>query len=130
MSPVASQDPTKQAIWEIESTNPEMVDPLEKSLRQVVDPEIGLNVVELGLVRNVKLENEDKAKVTMIMTTPFCPYAPALLEMTRSKAAEALQRETTIEMGAELWDLSYMEAGAGADWGIFWEPKDFFQRRR
>ena len=119
MSPIASQDPAKQAIWEIESTNPELIGPLEKSLREVVDPEIGLNVVELGLVRNVKLENEDKAKVTMIMTTPFCPYAPALLEMTRSKAAEALQRETTIEMGAELWDLSYMEAGAGADWGIF-----------
>ena len=91
MSPVASQDPTKQAIWEIESTNPDLVEPVEKALRQVVDPEIGLNVVELGLVRNVKLENEDKAQVTMIMTTPFCPYAPALLEMTRTKAAEALK---------------------------------------
>ena len=119
MSPVASQDPTKQAIWEIESTNPDLVEPVEKALRQVVDPEIGLNVVELGLVRNVKLENEDKAQVTMIMTTPFCPYAPALLDMTRTKAAEALKRDTTIQMGTEMWDLSYMEEGTGADWGIF-----------
>jgi hypothetical protein len=39
--------------------------------------------------------------------------------MTRQKAAEALKRDTTIQMGAELWDLSYMEQGAGADWGIF-----------
>lgn len=118
MSPVASQDPTKQAIWEIESTNPELVEPVEKALREVVDPEIGLNVVELGLVRNVQLE-DGKAKVTMIMTTPFCPYAPALLEMTRTKAAEALKRDTEIEMGAEMWDLSYMEQGAGAEWGLF-----------
>lgn len=119
MSPVASQDPTKQAIWEIESTNPDMVEPLEQNLRLVVDPEIGLNVIELGLVRNVKLESDEKAMVTMIMTTPFCPYAPALLEMTRQKAAEALKKETAIQMGTEMWDLSYMEEGAGADWGIF-----------
>jgi len=120
MSPVASQDPTKQAIWEIESTHPTLTEPVETSLRQVVDPEIGLNVIELGLVRNVQLdEKENKAMVTMIMTTPFCPYAPALLEMTRQKASEALKHETTIQMGTEMWDLSYMEEGAGADWGIF-----------
>lgn len=120
MSPVVSQDPTKQAIWELESTHPNLTEPVEAALRQVVDPEIGLNVLELGLVRNVQIDpNENKAMVTMIMTTPFCPYAPALLEMTRQKAAEALQRETTIQMGTEMWDLSYMEEGAGADWGIF-----------
>lgn len=119
MSPAVAQDPSKQALWEIESTNPELVESVEKALREVVDPEIGLNVVELGLVRNVKVEEEDKAHITMIMTTPFCPYAPALLEMTRTKAAEALERDTTIAMGTELWDLSYMEEGAGAEWGLF-----------
>lgn len=118
MSPVASQDPAKQAIWEIESTNPDLVPALETALREVVDPEIGLNVIELGLVRNVALES-DKAKITMIMTTPFCPYAPALLEMTRKKAADALNREATIMMGTEMWDLTYMEEGAGAEWGLF-----------
>jgi metal-sulfur cluster biosynthetic enzyme len=119
MSPAVAQDPSKQALWEIESTHPDLVEPVEKALREVVDPEIGLNVVELGLVRNVKLEEEDKAHVTMIMTTPFCPYAPALLEMTRTKAAEALEKETTIAMGTEMWDLSFIEEGAGADWGLF-----------
>lgn len=120
MSPVVSQDPAKQAIWEIESTNPELIEPVEAALRQVVDPEIGLNVLELGLVRNIQIDpSQNKALITMIMTTPFCPYAPALLEMTRQKAAEALKRETTMQMGTEMWDLSYMEEGAGADWGIF-----------
>jgi metal-sulfur cluster biosynthetic enzyme len=119
MSPAVAQDPSKQAIWELESTHPDLVEPVEAALREVVDPEIGLNVVELGLVRNVKMEDEDKAHVTMIMTTPFCPYAPALLEMTKTKAAEALGKETSIAMGTELWDLTYMEEGAGADWGLF-----------
>ena len=119
MSPPTAQDPSKQAVWEIESTNPDLAGKVETSLREVIDPEIGLNVVELGLVRNVKLEEENKAHVTMIMTTPFCPYAPALLEMTRTKAEEALDKKTTIAMGTELWDLSFMEEGAGADWGLF-----------
>jgi metal-sulfur cluster biosynthetic enzyme len=107
-----------QVIWQMESTHPNMVDSLKESLRQVVDPEIGLNIIELGLVRDVALE-DDKAELTMILTTPFCPYGPAMLEMTRKKAEEALERPTTIEMGSEMWDLSYMEEGAGADWGLF-----------
>ena len=117
--PAVSQDPTKQAIWEVESTHPDKTEILDTKLREVIDPEIGLNIIELGLVRNVRVEEDDSAHVTMIMTTPFCPYAPALLEMTKSKTAEALERETSILMGTELWDLSYMEEGAGADWGIF-----------
>ncbi|MDH3944703.1 MAG: iron-sulfur cluster assembly protein, partial [Anaerolineae bacterium] len=91
MSPATAQDPSKQAIWEVESTHPNLVEGVEKALREVIDPEIGLNIVELGLVRNVAIDAEvDKANVTMIMTTPFCPYAPALLEMARTKTEEAL----------------------------------------
>ncbi|MCZ7671967.1 MAG: iron-sulfur cluster assembly protein [Chloroflexi bacterium] len=51
-------------------------DELLESLRSVIDPEIGLNVVELGLIREVNLDEEaDFAKITMILTTPFCPMA-------------------------------------------------------
>jgi metal-sulfur cluster biosynthetic enzyme len=104
--------------WVIESTNPELVEPLREALREVVDPEIGLNIIELGLVRDVALE-DDEAKLKMILTTPFCPYGPAMLEMTRQKAEGALGKPTTIEMGMEMWDFSYMEEGAGADWGLY-----------
>ena len=84
----------------------------------MLDPEIGLNVIELGLVRDVSIQT-DSAEVIMMMTTPFCPYAPALLEMTRSRAEEALHLPTTIEMSMEPWDPSFMEEGAGAAWGFF-----------
>jgi len=56
---------------------------LREALREVVDPEIGMNIIELGLIRNMELSDE-KVHITMIMTTPFCPYAPQLLEQTRS----------------------------------------------
>jgi metal-sulfur cluster biosynthetic enzyme len=91
---------------------------LREALRVVIDPEIGMNVVELGLVRDVEVY-EDRAHITMIMTTPFCPYAPQLLEQSRRTAQEYLKVPTTIEMGLEMWDPSMMEEGAADDWGLF-----------
>lgn len=91
---------------------------LREALRAVIDPEIGMNVVELGLIRDVDIL-EDRAHITMIMTTPFCPYAPQLLEQTRRTSQEYLKMPTTIEMGLEMWDPSMMEEGAADDWGLF-----------
>lgn len=93
-------------------------DGLYEALRNVIDPEIGMNIIELGLVRDVDIE-EEKAHITMIMTTPFCPYAPQLLEQTRRTGQDYLNRPTTIEMGLEMWDPSMMEEGAADDWGLF-----------
>ena len=108
-----------QVIWQIESTHPDAVDKVKTALREVVDPEIGLEIIQLGLVRDVRID-EEAAEVEMILTTPFCPYGPAMLEMTRQKAEEALDMTTTIKMGTAVWDFSYMEDGAGADWGLYY----------
>ncbi len=91
---------------------------LRDALRVVVDPEIGMNVIELGLLRRVEIE-PDHAHIVMIMTTPFCPYAPQLLETSRRVAQEYFEAPTTIEMGLEMWDPSMMEEGAADDWGLF-----------
>ncbi|MDX2075123.1 MAG: iron-sulfur cluster assembly protein [bacterium] len=91
---------------------------LIEALRSVVDPEIGMNIIELGLIRHTDIQ-PDRANITMIMTTPFCPYAPQLLEQTRRTSQEYLGVPTTIEMGLELWDPSMMEEGAADDWGLF-----------
>ena len=109
---------SEKVVWIAESTHPDLMEALRENLRQVMDPEIGLNVIELGLVRDVVVTDES-ANVTMVMTTPFCPYAPALLEMSRQKAEEALHRPTTVELSMEMWDPSMMEEGAGAEWGFF-----------
>lgn len=113
-----SQEPGQKVIWQAESTHPDLSERLRENLREIVDPEIGLSIIELGLVRDVVVE-DDKALLNMILTTPFCPYGPALLDMTRKKAEDALGRPTTIEMGTEMWDFSMMEEGAGADWGFY-----------
>ena len=109
---------SSKVVWQMESTNPELVEPLREKLREVVDPELGLNVIELGLVRDMRIA-DGSAEMKMILTTPFCPYGPAMLEMTRAKAEEALSMPTTIELGMEMWDFSMMEEGASAEWGMW-----------
>jgi metal-sulfur cluster biosynthetic enzyme len=104
-------------LWEADSTHPQLAEAVRQSLRQVVDPEIGLNVVELGLVRELSV-GDGEVRMKMILTTPFCPYGPALLEMARVKAEEGAAQPVRIELGMEMWDPSFMEEGAGAAWGF------------
>jgi len=104
--------------WEIDATDPGTAEGVRAALREVVDPEIGLNVVELGLVREVR-ENDGEIQVKMILTTPFCPYGPAMLEMARAKAEQGAGKPARVELGMEMWDPSFMEEGAGAAWGLY-----------
>ncbi len=107
-----------KTIWEADSTHPGIAAEIRETLRQVIDPELGLNVIELGLIREVRIGEEEIA-VKMILTTPFCPYGPAILEMARSKTEETAHKLTTIEMGMEMWDQTMMEDDTAADWGLF-----------
>lgn len=112
-----TQDRSK-VVWQAESTHPDLAESTKEALREVLDPEIEMNIIELGLVRDLIIEN-DKANIYMIMTTPFCPYAHILLEMARKKVEDALSRPTTVELGMEMWDPTMMEEGTGGDWGLF-----------
>jgi metal-sulfur cluster biosynthetic enzyme len=114
----AQQEGTPKVVWQAESTHPELAEKLRDTLREIVDPEIGLNIIELGLVRDVSIE-ENNVLINMILTTPFCPYGPAMLETTRKKAESALEKPVKLEMGNEMWDPSMMEEGAGSEWGLF-----------
>src|SRR4030067_243459 len=105
-------------VWDIESSHPEMGDTFKTRMREVVDPELGLDIIALGLVRNVRIEN-GSGYLYMILTTPFCPYGPAMIEQTRRKAEEALERPVSVELGMEMWDFSMMEEGAMPEWGAW-----------
>ena len=91
---------------------------VREALREVMDPELEMNVVELGLIRDIQVE-ADSATVSMILTTPFCPYGPALLESVRTAAEKTASVPTTVELGSETWAPEMMEDGAGGDWGLF-----------
>jgi len=115
---MSEEQTTNQIQWTIHETNPEIVETVRTKLSEVVDPEIGMNIIQLGLIRNVEIEN-NIARLKMILTTPFCPYGPAMIEMTKAKAVEALNMPVTIEMGMDMWDFSMMEDPSALDWGLY-----------
>jgi metal-sulfur cluster biosynthetic enzyme len=73
----------------IDSANAETLTPLESStldsLRQVIDPEVGCNLVELGLIYDVSVRNS-KAHIIMTLTSTGCPMNASLVEGVASAA--------------------------------------------
>ncbi|HZN59559.1 MAG TPA: metal-sulfur cluster assembly factor [Planctomycetota bacterium] len=62
------------------SAHPFTREDIFEALRPIVDPEIRLSIVDLGLVYDAKVANEGKyVEVKMTLTTPMCPYGPMLL---------------------------------------------------
>jgi metal-sulfur cluster biosynthetic enzyme len=115
---MTEQPISNQAHWHSEETDPELTAKLREGLREITDPEIGLDIVQLGLIRDVKIE-PDFALIKMILTSIYCPYGPAMLETTRQKAEQILERPARLELGMEMWDFSMMEDGAAENLGWF-----------
>ncbi len=63
-------------------TDQETEDLLE-ALRDVVDPELGVNVVDLGLVYGVTLETDQTATIDMTLTSAACPLTDVIEDQTR-----------------------------------------------
>ena len=49
-----------------------------EALKTVFDPEIPVNIYELGLIYNVAIDDASKAEITMTLTSPACPVAGTL----------------------------------------------------
>ena len=62
-----------------ESTIEQMV---YRNLRRVVDPEIGINIVDLGLIYKVDVNQENDVQVIMTLTAPNCPFGEMILMET------------------------------------------------
>ncbi len=56
---------------------------IHQALLPIKDPEIGLSVIDLGLIYNIDPDPEGGVKITMTLTTPACPYGPELVDAVR-----------------------------------------------
>ena len=73
------------------------------ALRAVVDPEIGMNVVELALIKQIIL-GSDQTEIKMILTTPFCPYAGAMIQQVKEQVESVVDNDVKVTLLAERWD--------------------------
>ncbi len=92
---------------------------VQDALTSVVDPELGMNVVELGLVYLIDAEPE-RILVQMTMTSPGCPVGESIVEDARAAIRGALPQAR--EIGVELvwdppWTPEMMSEGARGFFG-------------
>ena len=73
------------------------------ALRTVVDPELGMDVVELALIRQIIIGTES-SEIKMILTTPFCPYASSMVQQIKDAAEGVLEHPVKVTLLAERWD--------------------------
>ena len=53
---------------------------IRKALRSVKDPELNLNIIDLGLVYDVEIDDEGEVDVNMTLTSPGCPAGPEIMQ--------------------------------------------------
>jgi metal-sulfur cluster biosynthetic enzyme len=94
------------------------------ALRQVKDPELMVNVVDLGLIYGIDVQGADgksNVHIRMTMTTPACPYAPELLQEVRDVVGD-LQGAGTVDVELTLsppWTPDRMTEDARDELGLF-----------
>ncbi|MDA8743186.1 metal-sulfur cluster assembly factor [Rubripirellula amarantea] len=101
-------------------------DKVREALKQVIDPELYVNIVDLGLIYlvDVKDEKEDgrhDVYIEMTMTSPMCPAGPQLVAGTKG-AAEGLEEVDTCEVKVVMepaWTPEKMTDDARDHLGIF-----------
>ena len=72
-------------------------DQVLESLKTVKDPEINIDVVTLNLIYNVEITQEI-VTVTMTLTTPFCPYAPLIIDEIKHTITQLGAKNVTVNI--------------------------------
>lgn len=90
---------------------------IREALRQVVDPEIQIDVITLGLIREIVFHPAE-TEVRMILTTPFCPYAGVLVQQVKDTTRLVVDGAVRVTLTDELWSPDMMEGGDWSEWGL------------
>jgi metal-sulfur cluster biosynthetic enzyme len=99
-------------------------DAVREALKQVIDPELFINIIDLGLVYVVTVQEEaDKSNVTveMTMTSPACPAGPQLLAQSKTVVG-ALEGVANVDVKLVMtppWTPDRMTEEARDQLGIF-----------
>ncbi len=98
---------------------------VREELKKVIDPELFVNIVDLGLIYTVALQEADEGKsnvaIEMTMTSPMCPAGPQLVANSR-QVVEAIEGVGAVEVKVVMdppWTPEKMSEDARDQLGIF-----------
>lgn len=90
------------------------------ALRQVYDPEIPVNVYDLGLIYDLNVDEEQNVKIKMTLTAPNCPMADYVMQMVKESVEDVPGvMSVDVELVFEpVWDKSRMSEEARVELGL------------
>ena len=97
------------------------IDLIIDNLKEVYDPEIPVNVYDLGLIYNVDVDENNTASIIMTLTAPGCPVADMLVEEI-TEAARSVDTIETVNVDLTFeppWEKSMMSEEARLELGFF-----------
>ena len=97
-------------------------DTVRESLKQVIDPELFVNIVDLGLVYGIDVTDKKTAEVTMTLTSPGCPAGPEIITNVQRETHEAFPQldEVNVHLTwTPFWTPEMMSDDAKDELGIF-----------
>lgn len=74
---------------------------VREQLKEVIDPELDINIVDLGLIYEVEVDEEDNIDVLMTLTTPGCPLHSVFDEMVKKEISKLDVGEIEVELTFE-----------------------------
>jgi len=80
---------------------------IRSALETVMDPEINLSVIDLGMIRTIDIQ-PGRTHIEMLLTTPFCPYAPQMIEDVKQAAMSVVPQVTDVEILPDPWSPDLM----------------------
>ena len=91
-----------------------------EQIKQVIDPDVGLNIVDMGLIYGVDI-NDDIVDITMTLTSPGCPAAPQLLNGSQTvvQQLDGVEEVNINVVWTPPWDPEMMSEEAKDELGIF-----------
>ncbi|WP_035751828.1 metal-sulfur cluster assembly factor [Parafrankia discariae] len=84
MSETATPTQTEQVAERAVVVEKASFDDVEEAMRDVVDPELGINVVDLGLVYGINIADDNTVTLDMTLTSAACPLTDVIEDQTRS----------------------------------------------
>ena len=104
-----------------EINNDQRIEDIVDMLREVYDPEIPVNIYDLGLVYGVDVDENNRAEITMTLTAPGCPMADMIIQDVYDKlmSVEGVD-DVFVDLTFEpAWDKSMMSEEAKLELGFF-----------
>ena len=68
--------------------NKKLESEIVEAIKKVYDPEIPVNIYELGLIYKIDIQEDGNVEITMTLTSPFCPVAGSLPKEVAARASE------------------------------------------